>query len=368
MSLSEPSGAYQARHYRIAPDGRVVCEVCPRFCRLRPGQRGFCFVRVRPRDARSPTLHLTTYGRSSGLCIDPIEKKPLAHFLPGTPVLSLGTAGCNLACKFCQNWETSRARAFDDGQVEAPPHAVALAAAATGCRSVALTYNDPTIFLEYAVDIAREAHAYGIAAVAVTAGSITAPAREDLYAHMDAANVDLKAFTEAFYRRMTGGHLEPVKETLVWIARQGRIHLEVTTLLIPGHNDSEREVRALAAWIGEHLGPSVPLHFSAFHPDFRLLDVPPTPPRTLRQARAWARAEGLWHVYTGNVHDREGDTTFCPGCGAPLIVRDWYEVLEYHLDPEGRCPGCARPLEGVFDAEPGRWGRRRQPVALRRRA
>ncbi len=372
--LTDPTDPIEGpvgRHFGIVRgEGGVLveCQVCPRLCRLAPGQRGFCFVRGRPsveeEAGEGPTLRLTTYGRSSGLCIDPIEKKPLAHFYPGTPVLSLGTAGCNLACKFCQNWESSRARDFDGRQREASPEAIAEAAVNRGCRSVALTYNDPVIFLEYAVDVAEAARARGLAAVAVTAGYLTRPARADLFAVMDAANVDLKAFTEDFYWRMTGGHLEPVKETLVYLARETRVWLEVTCLLIPGLNDSEREVRALAAWIADALGPTVPLHLSAFHPDHRLSEIEATPPATLARARLQAKEEGLHHVYTGNVHDPEGDTTWCPGCGSALIVRDWYELSAYRLSETGTCLACDRILEGHFEPHPGIWGRRREAVHL----
>ncbi|MDF1562470.1 MAG: AmmeMemoRadiSam system radical SAM enzyme [Deltaproteobacteria bacterium] len=365
--MSEGITGPVARHFEELPSGELECRVCPRLCRLSPGQRGFCFVRGRPRredDHDPPTIRLTTHGRSSGLCIDPIEKKPLAHFLPGTPVLSLGTAGCNLACKFCQNWESSRARDFDGRQQAAEPEALARAAAEAGCRSIALTYNDPVIFLEYAVDCARAARARGLRAVAVSAGYVLPGAREELFGVMDAANIDLKAFTEDFYWRQTGGHLEPVKETLVALARQEGLWLELTVLVIPTLNDSEAELRALAAWVAAELGPEVPLHLSAFHPDFRLRALPATPARTLRRARGWARAEGLRHVYTGNVHDPEGDATHCAGCGEVLIERDWYELLAWRLTPEGACPTCGAALAGVFEARPGRWGRQRLPLRL----
>jgi len=356
------SGAapHLARWWHPAEGGRLQCDLCPRDCRLREGQRGFCFVRRRQGDA----LVLDTWGRSSGFCVDPIEKKPLAHFYPGTSVLSFGTAGCNLGCRFCQNWDISRARATDRLADQATPQAIARRALELGCRSVAFTYNDPVIFAEYAIEVAEACHALGVKTVAVTAGYVHAVPRRELFAHIDAANVDLKAFSEDFYRKLCLAHLQPVLETLEYLVRETSVWTEITTLLIPGHNDGEEEVGRLSAWIAEHLGLDVPLHFSAFHPDFELRDVPPTPPATLARARRQARAAGLRHVYTGNVHDAEGDTTRCAGCGAALIVRDWYQLVDYRLTPEGRCPDCALGLPGRFDAGPGHFGRRRVPVRM----
>jgi pyruvate formate lyase activating enzyme len=356
------SGAapHLARWWHPAEGGRLQCDLCPRDCRLREGQRGFCFVRRRQGD----TLVLDTWGRSSGFCVDPIEKKPLAHFYPGTSVLSFGTAGCNLGCRFCQNWDISRARATDRLADQATPQAIARRALELGCRSVAFTYNDPVIFAEYAIEVAEACHALGVKTVAVTAGYVHAVPRRELFAHIDAANVDLKAFSEDFYRKLCLAHLQPVLETLEYLVRETSVWTEITTLLIPGHNDGEEEVGRLSAWIAEHLGLDVPLHFSAFHPDFELRDVPPTPPATLARARRQARAAGLRHVYTGNVHDPEGDTTRCAGCGAALIVRDWYQLVDYQLTPEGRCPDCGLGLPGRFDAGPGHFGRRRVPVRM----
>lgn len=353
---------HPARYWHALSDGRIQCDVCPRFCKLHDGQRGLCFVRARDGDR----LVLTTYGRSSGFCIDPIEKKPLAHFLPGTPVLSFGTAGCNLTCKFCQNWDISKARAFDRLMDLADPEAVAEAALRTGCRSVAYTYNDPVIFLEYAVDVARACRARGIRNVAVTAGYVCAEARKDLFELMDAANVDLKAFTEGFYHRLCTASLEPVKETLVWLKRETGVWLELTTLLIPGENDGDAEIEDLSRWVKEALGPDVPLHFTAFHPDWKMLDKAPTPKATLQRARAIARRQGLRYVYTGNVHDPEGQSTRCHGCGTLLIGRDWHEITSWALDAAGRCRACGEPCAGVLEPRPGDWGSRRQPVAIRR--
>jgi pyruvate formate lyase activating enzyme len=341
-------------------DGRLECDLCPRRCRLHEGQRGFCYVR----EAGADAIHLTSYGRASGFCIDPIEKKPLNHFFPGTSVLSFGTAGCNLGCKFCQNWDISKAR--DDERLldRATPEAIAAAAVRTGCRSIAFTYNDPVIFAEYAIDAAIAAHERGVATVAVTAGYVTAEARPEFFAHVDAANVDLKGFTEEFYRRQCFGHLEPVKETLEWLHRETGVWLEVTTLLIPGHNDSDAEIDRLAEWFVDRLGPEVPLHFTAFHPDFRMRDVPHTPADTLTRARVRARAAGLRHVYTGNVSDIAGQSTYCSSCRTLLIERDGYELGAWRLDGRGRCLACGEPLAGRFDERPGTWGARRAMVRI----
>jgi pyruvate formate lyase activating enzyme len=349
-----------ARYWHLLDDGRLQCDVCPRFCKLNDGQRGLCFVRARD----GAELVLTTWGRSSGFCIDPIEKKPLNHFLPGTPVLSFGTAGCNLTCKFCQNWDISKAREIDALNDSASPETIAAVAVKLGCRSVAFTYNDPVIFLEYAVDVARACRARGVKTVAVTAGYIAPEARAEFYAHMDAANVDLKGFTEDFYYRLCGGHLAPVLETLEYIRHETDTWFEITTLLIPGENDSDGELHELAAWVREHLGLEVPLHFTAFHPDWKMTDTPATPGATLTRARRIARDEGLHFVYTGNVHDSEGGSTWCPGCGKLLIERDWYRLGEWNLDAAGLCRFCATLIPGRFEARPGDWGPKRQPVRL----
>jgi pyruvate formate lyase activating enzyme len=348
------------RYWHKLGDGRIQCDLCPRFCKLREGQRGLCFVRGR----QGNKIVLTTYGRSSGFCVDPIEKKPLNHFLPGTPVLSFGTAGCNLTCSFCQNWDISKSREIDRLQDRAMPEAIVRAAKETGSRSVAFTYNDPVIFLEYAVDVAAACRESGIRPVAVTAGYITPEPREEFFAGMDAANVDLKGFTEGFYKKLCTAELAPVLETLQYLKHETNVWLEITTLLIPGHNDSAKEIAALSEWVMANLGPDVPLHFSAFHPDWRMRDVPPTPARTLRKARSIAMKTGLRYVYTGNVHDEAGQSTYCHGCGRRLIGRDWYQLTEWNMTPDGRCACCGAICAGVFDARPGAWGQRRLPVRI----
>jgi pyruvate formate lyase activating enzyme len=350
---------HPGRYWHSLEDGRLQCDLCPRYCRLHEGQRGLCFVRAR----EGEQIILTTYGRSSGFCVDPIEKKPLAHFLPGTPVLSFGTAGCNLSCNFCQNWDISKSREMERLSDEASPEQIAEAAAALGCRSVAFTYNDPVIFHEYAIDVAQACRARGIRSVAVTAGYVCAAPRAEFYQHMDAANVDLKAFREEFYHKVTHAHLQPVLETLLYLKHETKVWLEITTLLIPGHNDSEAELDEMTRWIAERLDPDVPLHLTAFHPDYKMRETPPTPPATLTRARTIARQNGLRYVYTGNVKDEEGGSTACHRCGAQLIGRDRYRITAWRLE-DGRCPACGEPCAGIFEGAPGRWDRRRQPVRI----
>jgi pyruvate formate lyase activating enzyme len=349
------------KYWHTLEDGRVQCDLCPRFCKLHEGQRGLCFVRGNQNGA----IVLITYGRSSGYCVDPIEKKPLNHFLPGTPVLSFGTAGCNLACKFCQNWDISKSREMDTLADEASPEKIARVAKELGCRSVAYTYNDPVIFHEYAIDVAKECRKLGIKNVSVTAGYVCPEPRAEFYQYMDAANVDLKAFTEDFYHKITGGHLEPVLDTLKYLKHETDVWLEITTLLIPGHNDSEEEIEELTQWVFTELGPDVPLHFTAFHPDWKMLDVPPTPPATLQRARDIGLKNGLHYVYSGNIHDKAGQSTYCHSCGQILIGRDWYELSEWNLDAQGKCNKCGTQCAGVFEAKPGTWGGKRLPVRLR---
>ncbi|MBY6186390.1 AmmeMemoRadiSam system radical SAM enzyme [Marinobacter hydrocarbonoclasticus] len=352
------------RYWEALEDGRVRCTLCPRFCTVREGHRGVCFVRK----AEQGQIVMTSYGRSSGFCIDPIEKKPLNHFLPGTPVLSFGTAGCNLTCKFCQNWDISKSREMDTLAGNASPLQLAQTAERVGCRSIAFTYNDPVIFMEYALDVAQACRESGIHSVAVTAGYINPQPREAFFNAMDAANVDLKGFTESFYRTVCGGQLAPVLDTLLYLRQETQVWFEITTLLIPGLNDSDSELHRLSAWIREALGAGTPLHFSAFHPDFKMLDRPPTPAATLSRARKIAMEEGLHYVYTGNVHDPEGGSSWCPKCQSRLIERDWYELGEWGMVVDeqgaGRCAHCGETVPGRFESRPGVWGRRRVPVRI----
>lgn len=361
MAEPMPTDTVPTKYWTRLPDGRVQCDVCPRECKLHDGQRGLCFVRA----AQGGEIVLTTWGRSSGFCIDPIEKKPLNHFLPGTAVLSFGTAGCNLACSFCQNWDISKSREMDKIADRATPESIADAAERSGCRSVAFTYNDPVIFMEYAIDIAAACRARKIKTVAVTAGYMNDAPRREFYRHMDAANVDLKAFTENFYWSITKGHLQPVLDTLVYLKRETKVWFEITNLMIPDENDSAQEIDAMTRWIVAELGPDVPVHFTAFHPDYRMLDKPRTPHATLTRARQIAIANGVRYAYVGNVHDFGRGSTYCHNCGERVIERDWYELGAWKLDDTGHCLACGAQCAGVFDGRPGEWGRKRMPVKIR---
>ncbi len=348
------------RYWHTLDDEQVQCDICPRFCKLHKGQRGLCFVRQNV----GGQIVMTSYGRSSGFAIDPIEKKPLNHFLPGTPVLSFGTAGCNLACKFCQNWDISKSREMDRLMSHASPENIAKAAAAHDCSSVAYTYNDPVVFHEYAIDTAQACRELGLKSIAVTAGYVCKEPRSEFYSWMDAANVDLKAFTEKFYYKIAGGHLQPVLETLQYLKHETQVWFELTNLIIPGENDSEAELQAMTQWVVEKLGPDIPMHFSAFHPDWKMIDKPGTPAATLLLARNIAIKNGIRYAYIGNVHDKAADSTYCHQCNELLIGRDWYELSDWNLDPEGNCRSCGTKCAGVFNPQPGRWGAKRQAVRI----
>jgi pyruvate formate lyase activating enzyme len=362
MTQTISSSIVKTRYWHRLDDGRLQCDLCPRHCHLREGQRGLCYVRQRLDDE----VKLVSYGRSSGFCIDPIEKKPLNHFFPGSPVLSFGTAGCNLACKFCQNWDMTKSREMDTLADAASPQQLAQTASAHDCLSVAFTYNDPVIFHEYAIDVAAACREQDINTVAVTAGYIDPEPRVEFFAAMDAANVDLKAFTERFYRKICGGQLAPVLETLQYIHDETDCWLELTTLLIPGENDSNTEIDWLTRWVADHLGVDVPLHFSAFHPDWKMRDIESTPQATLTRAREIALGNELRYVYTGNVHDRNGSSTWCHACGELLIERDWYVLGHWGLDRNGHCANCGASLPGHFAAQPGNFGAQRIPLAINR--
>ncbi len=355
----DPSGLVKAGWWHDAEPGRIVCDLCPRECHLKPGDRGFCFVRQNI----DGQMFLTTYGRSTGFCIDPVEKKPLNHFYPGTSVLSFGTAGCNLGCKFCQNWDISKSREVERLSELALPETIAQAALRTGCQSVAFTYNDPIVWAEYAIDTARECRSAGIGTIAVTAGYICPEARPRFFQYMDAANVDLKAFTEEFYQQVTYSHLQPVLDTLTWLKKESNVWFEITNLVIPGENDSEDEFRRMCDWIVEAVGPEVPVHFSAFHPDFRMLDHPKTPVETLLRARETAARQGVQYAYVGNIHDTRHQSTWCPGCGSLLIERNWYQLGRWGLKGS-LCGTCQKRIPGVFADRPGTWGPKRLPIRI----
>ncbi len=348
------------RYWHPVDKGRVQCDLCPRYCKLSEGQHGLCFIRAN----QAGKIVLNSYGRSSGFCVDPIEKKPLNHFLPGTPVFSFGTAGCNLSCKFCQNWDISKSRETNTLADNASPEQIAATAEELGCRSVAFTYNDPVIFHEYAIDVAKACHQKNIKTVAVTAGYICPQPRIEFFQQMDAANVDLKAFTDDFYHQMTGSHLQPVLDTLIYLKQQTHVWVELTTLLIPGKNDSAEEIDAMTKWVVNNLGTEVPMHFSAYHPDYKVLDIPATPMKTLIKAREIALKNGVRYAYTGNVHDKKGESTYCHHCGQILIGRDWYELSDWNLKDAGRCSHCGHLCSGVFEEVPGHWGAKRLPVRM----
>ncbi len=360
VEVFNPKYTVPTRYWHRIEKNRVQCDLCPRFCKLREGQRGLCFIRGN----QNGEIVLTSYGRSSGFCVDPIEKKPLNHFLPGTPVFSFGTAGCNLACKFCQNWDISKSREIDTLADHASPEKIAQTAADLNCRSIAFTYNDPVIFHEYAIDCAKACHEKDIKSVAVSAGYVCKAPRAEFYQHMDAANIDLKAFTDDFYLHLTGSHLQPVLDTLLYLKHDTSVWFELTTLLIPGKNDSSEELNEMTQWVVKELGPDVPMHFTAFHPDYKLMDIPSTPSSTLSRARQIALDNGVRYAYTGNVHDKQGESTYCHQCGEILIGRDWYELSDWNLDEQGHCKNCGTVCEGMFESQPGAWGAKRQPVRL----
>ncbi|MDH5437096.1 MAG: AmmeMemoRadiSam system radical SAM enzyme [Gammaproteobacteria bacterium] len=360
MEVKVDPSVVKTRYWHLLDDGRVQCDLCPRYCKLHEGQHGLCFVRAN----EGSELVLTSYGRSSGFCIDPIEKKPLNHFLPGTPVFSFGTAGCNLACKFCQNWDISKSRETRTLADEAMPDKIARVAAEEGCRSIAYTYNDPVIFHEYAIDVAKECRKYDLKSVVVTAGYVCEEPRREFYAYMDAANVDLKAFTEKFYWKITGSHLKNILETLIYLKHETDVWFETTTLLIPGENDSPQEIDEMTKWVVKELGPDVPMHFTAFYPSWKMMDKPPTPADTLVLAREIAIDNGVRYAYTGNVHDKTGQSTYCHQCGETLIGRDWYILSEWNLDAHGKCKKCGTQCAGVFEEKPGHWGSQRKSINM----
>ncbi|MGN7610621.1 AmmeMemoRadiSam system radical SAM enzyme [Magnetococcales bacterium HHB-1] len=347
-------------YWHTLSDGRIQCDLCPRFCKLREGQRGLCFVRMRQNDH----MVLDTYGRSTGFCIDPIEKKPLNHYLPGTSTLSFGTAGCNLVCKFCQNWHISKSRATHDLTDRASPEQIARTAHQQGCHSVSYTYNDPIIFMEYAIDIAQACRPLNVQSVAVTAGYIQPKPAEQFFKHMDAANVDLKAFTESFYYRLTGSHLQPILDLLQYLVHETDVWVELTTLLIPEENDSDAELHAMTQWIAEKLNTDIPIHFSAFHPTWKLKHRPRTPLSTLLKARQIAKENGLKYVYTGNVQDIKSSSTFCHHCQTPLIARQGWQIQGWNLTRKGLCKRCGTPCSGVWNRQPGQWNAQRVPIRI----
>jgi len=333
-----------AKWWEPTEGGKILCTLCPRYCKIGDGQPGFCYIRQNI-DGK---LYSIGYGRPTDFAIDPIEKKPLNHFLPGSTILSFGTAGCNLGCKFCQNWSMSKAKLDDDNSLDVSPEGVVALAKSNGTPSIAYTYNDPTIFGEYVIDISKIAREEGIKSVMVTAGYIDKEARKDVYKYIDAANVDLKGFTERFYWKNTYSHLDDILDTLIWLKNETDVWFEITTLLIPDENDSSEEIKLECDWILKNLGDSVPLHFTAFHPDFKMIDKERTPEKTLIRARQIAIDMGIKYCYVGNVHNKEGQTTYCPNCKEKLIRRDWHSVISNKIK-NGKCIKCGFAIEGIFN-------------------
>lgn len=334
---------HPAKWWKPADNGKLLCTLCPRYCTIGIGQAGFCFIRQNIEG----NLYSTGYGRPTGFAIDPIEKKPLNHFLPGSEILSFGTAGCNLGCKFCQNWLTSKAKLDNVRSLYASPEDVISIAKKNRVPSIAFTYNDPVIFGEYVIDISKIAREEKIKTVMVTAGYIDKEARKEVYKYIDGANVDLKAFTETFYHKLTFSHLEPVLDTLKWLKHDTNVWFEITTLLIPDENDSEEEIKRMCEWILKNLGDEVPLHYTAFHPDFKMKNKKPTLPSTILHARSIALASGVKYCYVGNIHDLKGQTTYCPTCNTSLITRDWHSITKQnHI--KGKCLHCGTVIAGIF--------------------
>lgn len=350
---------HPTKYWHTLEDGRIQCDLCPHHCKLKSNQQGLCFVRANIDNQ----IVSTTYGRASGFCIDPVEKKPLNHFLPGTSVLSFGTVGCNLACKFCQNWQISKAREMSLLAEKAQPQDIAKMAQENNCASVAYTYNEPIISLEYCCDTAEACHKLGIKSIAVTNGFICDEPRKEFFASMDAANVDLKAFTDKFYRKITSSSLQPVLDTLVYIKHKTKVWLEITNLIIPGENDSEKEIDAMTKWIAKELGNDVPLHFSAFFPAFKMLNYPATQAETLVRAREIALKNGLRYTYTGNIYDEKDSSTYCHNCHNCIIKRGGFNILDYQLTDGGHCKFCNTKCAGVFKGPVGHWGAKRKPIA-----
>jgi len=348
---------HKANFYHRVSNTKIQCDLCPRQCVIPEGQHGFCFVRQNHNQA----MILTTYGRSSGFCIDPIEKKPLNHFYPGQPILSFGTAGCNLGCKFCQNWDISKAKELDKTQEQASPLEIAITTKKLNCLGIAFTYNDPVIFAEYAIDIAKECHQLDLKTVAVTAGYIMPEARKKFFKHIDAANIDLKAFSQTFYKKICMANLEPILDTLVYLKHETDVWFELTNLIIPQNNDNHKELDEMTKWIVKHLGPDIPLHFTAFHPDYKMTDIPKTEAKSLLEAYNIAKQNGLHYVYTGNIYDQKTGSTYCPSCNHCIIERNWYELGNYHIS-NGCCKFCNTKIAGKFMNKAGTWGRKRLAI------
>lgn len=335
-------GFYPAKYYEKLSGKIVQCNLCPNRCILSEGQIGLC----KARKNIDGELYSMTYGKVSSVHVDPIEKKPFFHVLPGSKAFSIATTGCNLRCSFCQNWQISQVFSWEAQTQEATPEQVVEAAVQSRAESIAFTYNEPIIFYEYMLDIAKLAKQQGLKTVVVSAGYINPEPLRELLPYLDAYKVDLKAYKESFYQKLTGGHLAPILETMK-IIKQSGTWLEIVNLLIPGENDSEEEIREMAKWIKENVGDEVPLHFSAFHPMYKLQNLPPTPPETVIKAREIAMEEGLKYVYVGNISYPEGESTYCPESGEVAIERKSYFILSNNLK-NGQCP-TGEKIPGVWE-------------------
>lgn len=325
-------------------NGCLRCDVCPRQCQLRDQQVGYCSARKRQENK----IVLISYGLTSGLSIDPVEKKPLYHFLPGIKVLSFGGWGCNLACQFCQNSSLVHSQSFEVGAVALTPEQIAMSAQEQDCAGVAFTYNEPIIAAEYVIDCAKACHQCGVKTIAVSNGYVLEEARRQFFGEIDAVNIDLKSFTEDFYQRICSGHLQPVLDTLRYLVNETPVWVEITNLIIPGKNDNVSEINELTRWIVQELGTQVPLHFSAFHPSFRMKNNPACGLVILERAREIAMENGIKFVYLGNVRHPNGSNTFCPSCNQLLIDRSGFSVSNHLVLSDGSCSYCGCAIPGVW--------------------
>ena len=332
----------EARYYEKLPNRKIKCTLCPRSCIIDDLERGYCGVR----ENRQGAYYTLVYGKPCTIHVDPIEKKPLFHFLPASSALSLATVGCNVFCKFCQNWEISQSRPEQVSAMRVSPDEMALRAIQQNCHVVAFTYSEPVVFAEYMYDVAAVAKKSEIRSVMISNGFIQKQPMRDLCTVLDGVKIDLKAFTERFYRELVSGELKPVLDTLV-LLRQEKIWFEIVYLVIPGENDDRNELASLSRWIRSELGEDVPLHFTRFYPQYRMTNLPPTPIKTLQEARNIALDAGVHYVYTGNVPGDKGENTYCPACGKLLIRRLGYTVVENNLKSSS-CPACQKIIAGVW--------------------
>ncbi len=333
------------KYQNMLTNGKVQCCICPRKCVLDEGQSGFCHVRKNV----AGELTLQTYGYNTGLAIDPIEKKPLYQFYPTSPILSFGTLGCNMGCRFCQNWQTTKNKSDCQSGNKTSPQEIIRIAQNYNCKSVAFTYNDPIIFYEYALDTAKLCRENGIKTVAVTSGYINPEPAKEFFPLMDAANIDLKGFSEEFYRKNCLAHLQPVLDTIEYVSNETDCHVELTTMLIEGENDNEDMIKGECDWILKHIGDEVPLHFSAFFPNYKMRNKNSTNFSTLIKAYNIARNAGLKYVYTGNLTNTETSSTYCKNCANPIIIRNGYQLLKYNLTQGGYCAFCGTKCAGKFE-------------------